>query len=106
MKGFGALPFISLSQYGNIKKIYIAREQKKTHGFRQEIEGVENTTPTSKNICLIDDIINSGGSLQKTHHTFSNYGINVDKYLCLVNFTWKEKKINPNLLDAILEVHK
>jgi adenine/guanine phosphoribosyltransferase-like PRPP-binding protein len=60
----------------------------------------------TKPICIIDDLINSGGSLQKAYDVFASNNIEVNKYLSLINFGWGDKKINADLIDPILEVYK
>lgn len=106
LSGFGSYPFISLSQYYNIKNVLIARGEPKINGFKNEIEGIDKENLKKDPICLVDDLIHTGRGIQTANSIFIKNNINVNKYFCIANFTWANKAIDSNLIDAILEVHQ
>jgi orotate phosphoribosyltransferase len=132
LKGHGAFPFIGLSQYSNINKVLLIRENKKSYGFQQEIEGAEiahngqiidfedkknfndlvyinaegQFFSPYKKLCLIDDICNTGNSMLKAKNILYNNNYTVTNYFSLFNYKWGNKKINENQFHYIIEVYK
>lgn len=131
LRGFGAFPFTSLSQYNNIQKIILIRKEQKSYGFQQEIEGAlphdiqlidykdqndfQNLAYVGeqgklfskyKKICIIDDICNTGNSMMEAEHILYKNNYVTSMYFCLFNYSWGIKKIKTEKLDYLIEVIK
>ena len=131
LSGFGAFPFISLSQYHNIKQILLIRKEKKNYGFNQEIEGAlphdghiidyedqkdfQNLAYVNaegklfsryKKICVIDDICNTGYSMIEAANILYKNNYITSTYFSLFNYSWGQKKINTEKFHSIIEITK
>jgi hypothetical protein len=128
--GFGSFPFIGLSQYENIKRILLLRKEQKNYGFKQNIEGIlpydehiieaqdqkdfnfkyvnaeGNICSQYKKICIIDDICNTGNSMNNAEKILYRNNYIVSSYFSLVNYAWSQKNINIEKLHSIIEIHK
>jgi orotate phosphoribosyltransferase len=83
----GAFPIITAVAIESFQKgkpipTFIVREQAKEHGTKRKIEG--HLKPGTK-VAIVDDVITTGGSVQKAINAVEEVGCHVEKVIVIVD---------------------
>jgi len=104
VRGFGAFPFIGLINYQNIDSYLLVRNERKKYAFKEHIEG--EPLCKSKRLIILEDLINTGGSVQRTKDILNESGYKPDSVFSFINFNDREKVCKNLKIYSAIELYK
>lgn len=86
VSGFGGFLLGSgIIQYGSHKNLLLIRDKKKQYGYKNIVEG---NAPKNEKVCVIDDLLSSGDSMNKAVNILRKEGYEVDRGLAVFKHSW------------------
>ena len=94
----GGIPIATaLSMETNLSSLFV-RKQAKEYGTRKLAEGIEFK---NKNVCVIEDVVTTGGQIITSVNELRKLGAKIDTVLCVIV---RDPKAFENLKEADLEL--
>jgi len=79
----GGIPYASVLSYKTGIPMLIVREEAKGYGLQKQVEGTY--TPGSTKVIIVEDVITTGGSVQKIIDIVEANGLTVDRIVCILD---------------------